>query len=84
MQTIKLEIEVENDLCEDIKDSGINIQKKIKEYSTSFFDKGYPSISKDEATKRVSDAVQRYGSGELTVVPYAEGMKDIDDWLEKL
>ena len=47
-------------------------------------DDGYPSISKDEAIARVSAAVDKYRSGKMKTVPYAQGMDEIDKWLNNL
>jgi len=58
VQTIK--IEIEDDIFEDLKDSGINIQKKVKEFLYSLSDDGYPSIGTKEAKRRVKEAVERY------------------------
>ena len=60
MQTINLNIE--NDIYEDIKKGGIDIQKKFNEFLAqfSFVDDGYPTIGTDEARKRVADAVEHY------------------------
>ena len=63
MQTIKLNIEVENDVYDELKNASININHKIKEFLYSLVDDGYPAISYEEAKKRVSDAVNRYKNG---------------------
>lgn len=55
----------------------VNILEDIK-------DDGYPSISKDEARARVSLAVEEYRSGKMKTVPYAQGMDEIDKWLNNL
>lgn len=62
MQTINLDIE--SDIYEDIKRSGIDIQKKFNEFLSqfSFIDDGYPAISTEEAKRRVAEAVEYYRS----------------------
>lgn len=47
-------------------------------------DDGYPSISKDEARARIGTAVEEYRSGKMKTVPYAQGMDEIDTWLNDL
>ena len=58
MQTIKLQLE--DNLYENILHNGIDIQAKFKEFLSDFIDDGYPSISTEEAKKRVSEAVEDY------------------------
>ena len=60
MHTIKLQLD--DNLYEDITQSGIDIKEKFKEFLTDFIDDGYPAISTEEAKKRVTDAVNRYRS----------------------
>lgn len=55
----------------------VNILEDIK-------DDGYPSISKDEARARVSLAVEEYKNKKMKTVPYAQGMDEIDKWLNNL
>ena len=58
MHTIKLQLD--DNLYEDITQSGIDIKEKFKEFLMDFVDDGYPSISTQEAKKRVSEAVEDY------------------------
>ncbi len=58
MHTIKLQLD--DNLYEDITQSGIDIKEKFKEFLVDFVDDGYPSISTKEAKKRVSEAVEDY------------------------
>ena len=60
MHTIKLQID--DNLYEEITQSGIDIKEKFKEFLTDFIDDGYPAISTEEAKKRVTDAINRYRS----------------------
>ena len=61
MRTLK--IELSDELYEGLKSTNLDIQSKIKDYIATLVDDGYPSISTDEAKKRVSDAVDRYRNG---------------------
>ncbi|MEA1982142.1 MAG: hypothetical protein U9N39_01255 [Campylobacterota bacterium] len=58
MQTIKLQLE--DSLYENILNSGIDVQAKFKDFLFDLVDDGYPSITKEEAKKRVSEAVEDY------------------------
>ena len=58
VQTIQLQIQ--DSLYNQLMKSGVDIQAKINEFLLDMVDDGYPSISTDEAKKRVSDAVDRY------------------------
>ena len=58
MQTIKLQLE--DSLYENILNSGIDVQAKFKEFLFDLVDDGYPSITTEEAKKRVSEAVEDY------------------------
>jgi len=84
MQSINLNIE--NDVYDDIKRSGIDIQKKFNEFLSQFVfvDDGYPTIGTEEAKKRVAEAVEHYRRSPEEFVPYSEGMDKIDKWLESL
>ena len=61
MHTIQLQIQ--DDIYENLKDKGIDINHKIQDFLCSLVDDGYPAISKEEAKQRVSDAVDRYRNG---------------------
>jgi len=58
MQTI--EIKIEDSMYQSIVESGIDIQSKIKEFIYELIDDGYPTITTEEAKKRVSNAVEDY------------------------
>ena len=58
MHTITLQLD--DNLYEDITQSGIDIKEKFKEFLTDFIDDGYPAITTEEAKKRVADAVNKY------------------------
>ena len=75
MQTIQLEIE--NDVYDELKNASININHKIKEFLYSLVDDGYPAISYEEAKKRVSDAVNRYKNGTMQTISHENMWKSI-------
>jgi polyhydroxyalkanoate synthesis regulator phasin len=62
VQTIQLQID--DDIYEPIKQQGIDLKAKVYELIDGLVDDGYPSISMQEAKKRVANAVERYRSGE--------------------
>ena len=73
MQTI--ELQVEDDIYDELKSKGIDINHKLQDFLYDLLDDGYPAISEDEAKQRVSDAVDRYRSGTGTYLDankYAE------------
>ena len=61
MQTIQLQIE--DDIYDELKSKGIDINHKLQDFLYDLLDDGYPAISEDEAKQRVSDAVNRYRNG---------------------
>ena len=77
MQTIQLEID--DELYESIKDSHINLQSKFKEFLLSLTDDGFPAISTDEAKKRVDDAMTSYKDGSMQTVSHDEMWTSIDN-----
>ena len=82
---MQITIDIEQDLYEDIKEMGIDIHSKVKEYVkhlTDVYD--YPAISTEEAKKRVADAVESYKNGTLKTVPFNDGMDELDKWLDTL
>ena len=58
MRTLK--IELEDSVYQNVVQSGIDVQEKVKEFLFELVDDGYPAITTDEAKKRVVDAVQKY------------------------
>ncbi|NOQ29987.1 MAG: hypothetical protein GQ570_02565 [Helicobacteraceae bacterium] len=73
--------QINDDLYNDIISKGIDIQAQFNEYLFTLSDDGYPSISKKEATQRVSQAIEDYRNGTMKTVPYNQGMDEIDNWL---
>jgi len=82
MQTIQLQLQ--DDLYEEILSNGIDIQLKFKEYLSNLVDDGYPSITTEEAKKRVSDAVDRYKNGTGTYLNENEYKEHINNKMESL
>jgi hypothetical protein len=60
MHTIHLQ--VQDTIYDKIVNSGIDIQGRFDEFIADLIDDGYPSISKAEATRRVSNSIERYQS----------------------
>ena len=82
MQTIK--IELEDNIYQNILDSGVNIQEKLKEMAYDLIDDGYPSLSTKEAKKRVSDGVNRYRDGTGEYVNHNDYLKEIEKFSQSL
>jgi hypothetical protein len=61
MQTIELKIP--DNIYNQLSKSGIDIKQRLQDTIYDLLDDGYPSISINEATKRVSDAIHRYTNG---------------------
>jgi len=81
---MQLTVEVENEIYDELKTMGIDIQSKIKEYLKNLIDDGYPTISKEEANKRVADAVERYDSGKGEYLQQKEYDKEMEVFFETL
>ena len=58
MHTIKLQLD--DNLYENITQNGIDIKEKFKEFLIDFVDDGYPTITTEEAKKRVTDTINKY------------------------
>ena len=52
MQTLK--IELEDSVYQNVLQSGIDIQEKVREFLFELVDDGYPAITTQEAKKRVN------------------------------
>jgi len=74
MQTIHLQ--VEDDIYDELKSKGIDINHKLQDFLYDLLDDGYPAISEDEAKQRVSDAVDRYRNGTGNYTPYDKNFSD--------
>lgn len=68
MQT--LQFQVQDDVYQDILDRGIDIQSRFKEFLYDLRDDGFPSISTEEAKKRVVDAVDSYKNGTMETMSH--------------
>ncbi len=83
MQT--LQFQIQDDVYADIVESGIDIQTKFKEFIHHLTDDGYPSISTEEASQRVSQAVDRYRNGTGTHSPFDHDFKnEMHSYIENL
>ena len=84
MQTINLNIE--NEIYEDIKRAGIDIQKKFNEFLSqfAFVDDGYPAIGTDEAKRRVAEALEHYRRSPEDFTSYDDSYwDDLDAKIDK-
>lgn len=61
MQTITLQLD--DSLYEKITSKGIDIQEQFEAYLFEVADDGFPTITTEEAKKRVSKAVEDYRNG---------------------
>jgi len=82
MHTIKLQLD--DNLYEDITQSGIDIKEKFKEFLMDFVDDGYPAITTHEATKRVTKAIENYENGTGEYLTNQEYKAHISKHIEKL
>ncbi|MDX4037593.1 hypothetical protein [Aliarcobacter skirrowii] len=82
MHTIKLNIS--DSLYTKLANKKIDIESAFEELLYDLVDDGYSSISKEDADKRVSDAVLKYKKGELKTITYENGMDKIDNWLKSI
>jgi len=82
MHTIKLQLD--DNLYEDITQSGIDIKEKFKEFLMDFIDDGYPAISTQEATRRVSKAINDYENGTGEYLKNEEYQSRMNKHIEKL
>lgn len=83
MQTIQLEIE--DNIYNELKSKGIDIQNQLQDMLYDLVDDGYPSISMQEAKQRVSDAVERYRNGTGSYTPYDKNFVDeMENYIQSL
>ena len=83
MQTIQLQ--VEDDVYDELKSKGIDINHKLQDFLYDLLDDGYPAISEDEAKQRVSDAVDRYRSGTGVYTPYDKKFtNEMEEYIQSL
>jgi len=55
-----LKIELEDNIYQNILQSGIDIQGKVREFLFDLIDDRYPAITTKEAKERVCNAISRY------------------------
>ena len=70
MHTIKLQLE--ENVYQNIVNSGIDIQAKFKEFLLEVADDGYPAISAQEASERVAESLEQYRN-------YPDQFSNLDD-----
>lgn len=76
MHTIKLQLD--DNLYEEISQSGIDIKEKFKEFLMDFVDDEYPAISTEAAKRRVGEAVESYRNGTMKTVSHDSVWADIE------
>jgi len=74
MHTVQLQIQ--DDIYEELKSKGIDINNKLQDFLYDLVDDGYPFISTDEAKQRVEDAVERYRNNKGNHTPYDQNFVD--------
>ncbi len=80
-----LTIDLSDELYQNLKSSNIDIHSKIRAYLSDLVDDGYPSISTDEASKRVQDALKRYETNKSSYTPYDSDFADeMDRYIQSL
>jgi polyhydroxyalkanoate synthesis regulator phasin len=79
-----LQFQIQDDIYQNIIDSGIDIQTKFKEFLTELVDDGYPSISTQEAKKRVSEAVEEYENGKGSYLLEEEYNQEMNIFMDNL
>lgn len=83
MHTIQLQIQ--DDIYDEIKSKGIDINHKFQDFLYNLIDDGYPSISEDEAKKRVADAVDRYCNGTGVYTLYDKSfVNEMEEYIQSL
>jgi len=80
-----LHLQLNDDLYEHLSAKNIDIPTKIKEYLLSLLNDTYPSVSTEEAKRRVTNAVERYnnGTGSYTTLN-ANHVDDINKYIESI
>ncbi len=81
MQTIQFQID--DEVYQNIKDSGIDIQDTLKDFLYKLTDDGYQSLSLEEAKARVDQAVQEYKNGTMKTVSHNDMWDSIDSRCEE-
>ncbi len=76
MHTIKLQLD--DNLYEEMVQSGIDIKGKFQEFLADYVDDSYPAISTKEAKKRVGEAVEAYRNGTMKTVSHDDIWADIE------
>jgi hypothetical protein len=83
MQTIQLQIE--DDIYDELKSKGIDINHKLQDFLYDLLDDGYPAISEDEAKQRVSNAVDRYRNSTGIYTPYDKKFtNEMEEYIQSL
>jgi hypothetical protein len=79
-----LKIELDDNIYKNITQSGVDIQAKVKEFLVSFVDDGFPAISKDEASKRINEAVDNHKNDSATYLDAQEYEDHMSKYMKSL
>ena len=71
-----LQIEIQDDLYNTIKDSSIDINNKVKEFLYNLVDDGYSTISTSQARSRVAQSIENYKNNNTKYSKYDKNFKD--------
>jgi len=85
MQTIQIDNpEIESFLSSEYGNDTQGLLNDFIKFVKLSIDDGYPAISKDEARKRVAQAVEEVKNGNAVFLSQEEYDKDMDDFLKSL
>lgn len=80
-----IQVQIQDDIYEELKSKGIDINNKLQEFISFLVDDGYPSVSIEEAKQRVFDAVNRYQNGTGSYTPYDKNFTDeMENYIQNL
>jgi len=83
MQTIQINNpEIENFISSQYGDDTQSLRNDFMQFVKLSLDDNYPAISKDEAKRRISQAVKEVKSGKAILLSQEEYDKDMDEFLK--
>ena len=85
MQTIQINNpEIENFISSEYGNDTQSLLRDFVKFVKLSLDDGYPSISKEEARRRVAQAVEEVKNGKAVLLNQEEYDKDMDEFLKSL
>jgi hypothetical protein len=75
-----IQIDIENNIYNEIKQQGIDIQERVKEFIYGLVDDGYPAISSHQAQSRVRNAAEQYKDGTMQTISHDEAWNQIESF----